>query len=179
MRWSVKVALATALMCICVLCAPNLLAATPKFDFDCDTPSGHYSHWKAAHSADGVRIRGTIKVLELRKEGEWVPGAHVYVYGAGGKTLMGLILGMDIADPTKIGASVLGPASRQSREAFASVVWKDASIAFEVDLGSSGNLRFSVDGNAQTVGVPGFVPVAVGLRCTSGNFFFNEVEIAP
>jgi hypothetical protein len=174
-----KSALTTALMCTCVLCAPALFAATPVFDFDCDSPLGHYSQWKAAHSADTVRIAGTIRVLELRRQDEWVPGAHVYVYGAGGKTLMGLILSIDKADPTKIRASVLGPATRQSGEPFVSATWKDVSIHFELELGTSGLFTFSVNGNSHTVSVPGFVPTAVGLRCTSGDFVFGGIVIAP
>jgi hypothetical protein len=174
-----KSALATALTCICALCAPNLFAATPTFDFDCDTPLGHFSQWKATHSKDTVRIRGTIKVLELRREEDWVPGAHVYVYGNGGTALMGLILGIDEADSTRLRASVLGPASRQSHEEFASVSWKDASIPFEVELGSPGLFKFSVDGTSHTVAVPGFMPMAVGLRCTSGEFVFSGIEITP
>jgi hypothetical protein len=169
----------TALICFCTLCAPHALAATPKFDFDCDTPVGHYSQWKAAHGSDRVRIHGTIKVIELRKEDNWVPGAHIYLYGAGGKGLMGLILGIDQADPTKIHASVLGPASRQFSEPFASFAWKDASIVFDIELRGPGQLTFSADASSQTVEVPDFVPVAIGLRCTSGDFVFSGVEITP
>jgi len=174
-----KSAFAAVLTCICFLRAPISFAETPTFDFDCDTPLGHYSQWKGTHRADTVRIQGIIKVLALRREDNWVPGAHVYVYGKDGTALMGLILGIDKVDPTKLRASVLGPASRQSREAFASVTWKNASIPFEVELASHGILKFSVAGNSQTVATLGFTPMAVGFRCTSGDFLFGGIEITP
>src|SRR5262245_36632744 len=77
-------------------------AETPAHQFDCDTPSGHYSQWKMSLVADQATIKGTVKVLELRKEAQWNPGAHVYLYGAGDALIVGLVLSIDSGDQSKL-----------------------------------------------------------------------------
>lgn len=154
-------------------------AEIPIHQFDCDTPSGHYSQWKTSYGAEAARITGTVKVLELRKEAQWNPGAHVYLYGAGGTPIVGLILSLDSADQTKLRVSATVRGTRTLDQPFASVEWKDRLVTFEVVARASGAIEVSVDGISQEVDVPGFSLSAVALRCTSGNFLFDTVSIAP
>ncbi len=162
-----------------LLRAANVLAEAPRSQFDCDTPSGHYSQWKMTHVAEAARIRGTVKVLELRKEALWNPGAHVYLYSADGSLVVGLILALDKADQTKLQVSAIERGSRTLNEPFASVPWKDREITFQMETNGSAAIRMSVDGISHDIEVAGFAVSAVGLRCTSGNFLFTAVSVAP
>jgi hypothetical protein len=102
-----------------------------------------------------------VKVLELRKEAQWNPGAHVYLYGAGGTLIVGLILSVDSADQTKLQVSVTERGSRTLNQPFASVAWKDRVVTFELVAAASGAIKVSVDGISHDIEVPGFSLSAV------------------
>ena len=107
------------------------------------------------------------------------PGAHVYLYGADGTLIVGLILSVDGADQTKLQVSAAERGTRTLNQPFGSVAWKDRVVTFDVIATESGAIKFSVDGISYDIEIPGFSLSAVGLRCTAGNFLFDAVSIAP
>lgn len=151
----------------------------PTHQFDCDTPNGHYSRWKMSYAAESARIRGTVKLLEPRAEGDWIPGAHVYLYGENGNLIVGLVLTAEATDPATLWVSLIERGNRKSDRPFAAFPWKDESFSFEFTLDASGVIEASVNGASQKIDEPGFHLSAVGLRCTSGNFVFDDVSVVP
>ncbi len=132
-----------------------------------------------SYAAESARIRGTVKLAEPRAEGEWIPSAHVYLYGESGNLIAGPILSAEATDPTKLQVSLVERGTRKSDRPIATFAWKDEIFTFEFTLDASGEIGASVNGATQKIDEPGFRLSAVGLRCTSGNFVFDDVSVAP
>ena len=66
------------------------VAAEPTYDFECDTPPGHYSYWTRTVTHSNVKLAGTITVNEKREHERWNPTISAVFYPDGKKGGFGL-----------------------------------------------------------------------------------------
>jgi len=164
--------------CTWTLCVPVLHAATPAVTFDCDTPAGHYSQWKVDRTAQPVRIGGTVRALELRKEDAWVPGAHVYLYGNDGSIVVGITLSGNDRSTATLSAIVRSRKEEPKTVTLGSIPWSN-SVTFDLRFDGTRTIAITAGGLAHVLELPDFRPSAVSLRCTSGSFLFEKVSVTP
>ena len=66
----------------CLLVTSGLArTAEPVFEFECDTPAGHFSHWSQTLEPGKVTVKGTVTISEKREHERWNPAAAALFIG--------------------------------------------------------------------------------------------------
>ena len=116
------------------------LAAEPVFEFECDTPAGHYSHWSQTLDSGKLTVEGTVTIHEKREHDRWNPVASALFIGnpSGG---FGLQIYTLKAQQDVLLLRITEPQTRDETP-FAMLAGDTKSIPFSLTLGKDGRLDF-------------------------------------
>lgn len=152
--------------------------AAPAINFfDCDVPTGRFSHWNQTLVSNDAGVSGTLQMMEGRKDSKWLPSASVYLIGLDNAQWVGLKMILFNDDPDNVGLVVLDSGAKNEHGILASIPWAGKAVAFSVRLTSSGEVTVTANGKSDTVHVPGFRPRKMELVCSTGQFKFADVVI--
>src|SRR6476646_8381074 len=154
--------------------ATILLVATPAtaLDFDCDTPGASYSAVTLSVSGGNFPVEADIQPKVLRTGEKWQPTAGIAIMSADNKRFLSYRI--SLTDDDRFGAvwsmagmpmpNLVGLISKNEKTRLSILVDGDAAI---LKLGSK----------SQRVDGLGFVPSAIRLTCSSGNFLFSDTRL--
>jgi hypothetical protein len=152
-------------------------AAEPSYDFECDTPAGHYSYWSRTISHGTATISGTITVNEKRADPRWNPTITAMFYLESGKSGFGLQIFMDGIAKDVFFLRITQPGSTKETP-FGTIPSDTKSIPFTVSLDQHGMLQVSVAGQSGSEKIEGFRPKLIQLSCSTGDIEFKNVTVS-
>lgn len=162
----------------CLAFAAIVNAEPSRYDFECDTPAGHFSFWQRTTSGGEITVAGMMTVHEVRKDRKWSAvanivltthtdarrrfGIHVYADRSVSDQLFLSLLKVGGQDPIGLGFLPRG---------------KDP-IPFKLKLDASGLLTASVAGVEASTPLGAFKPEKLELACSTGDFHFSNIVVS-
>ena len=160
----------------CLLVTSGLArTAEPVFEFECDTPAGHFSHWSQTLEPGKVTVKGTVTISEKREHERWNPAAAALFIGNPSGTFGLQIYTLKTRKDVLL-LRITKPGTRDE-EPFAMIAGDTTSVPFSLTLGKDGRLEVTAAGKTATTTVKGYEPRGFQLSCSTGDFLFHEVVI--
>lgn len=181
-EWVASIGL-TVLACGCAdsprLATPVPVApATESYDYECDTPAGHFADWVRTLSATRVQIRGSLLVKEGRQDPNARPVANVLLAGSEVAQTFGLRAQILSASPEQMQIDLLGPLPDKAVVPVATVAWKNQPLEFELALNAAGEIELSAAGHRAALHVGAVTLTRLSLGCSTADAHFAHVTVA-
>ena len=140
--------------------------------FECDAKAGSYGLWKQTLTKGPIRVSGTVRVLEQRRNAEWASNALVLVGIAPKGTGASIIFnGTD-----KFRVELLSHSDLEA--GFGAIPATVEPIPFQVLFDSDGTGSVLVGGITRKVTLKEGSPLLVSLGCGSSRVLFDHVVVA-
>jgi hypothetical protein len=184
--WTASSALA-ALLCSCAdspsAASRNptpvpVTAASESYDYECDTPAGHFADWVRTLSATRVQVRGSLLMKEGRESANAPPVANVLLAGSEVAQSFGLHAQILSASPELLQIDLLGPLSGKAVVPVATVPWKNQPIEFELSLNAAGEAELSAAGHRAALRVGAITLTKFSLGCSTADAHFAHITVA-
>jgi len=161
--------------CLFALARMSDAAEPARQNFECDTPSGHFSYWNRTTSATKIDITGTLTVNELRKDGKWIPTALAILKAADEKTFFGVHL-VSFPKARDLYVVELVKAGGNEKLGLGVIPATSEPLPFAIHL-DAGQVMVSLAGLDASVPVGDFKPASIQLSCSTGDFRFKDFVI--
>jgi hypothetical protein len=153
-------------------------AATESYDYECDTPAGHFADWVRTLSGTRVQIRGSLLMKEGRTDPSAAPVANALLAGSEVAQSFGLRAQILGASPELLQIDLLGPLPDKAVVPVATVPWKNQPIEFELSLNAAGEAELSAAGHRAAVRVGTVTLTKFSLGCSTADAHFAHVTVA-
>jgi hypothetical protein len=167
-----------ALLLVGLLPATSAAAETPRTDFECDTPVGHFSSWKRSVSSAAIEISGKVVLNEVREDKKWSTVANVLLrHGKDRGGRFGIRFYTDKETSNLLYIELLKIGGR-APIGTGSTRHSTKPIAFTLRLDATGLLTAAVAGSAASTQLVDFKPDSFEINCSTGDFEFTDVTVS-
>jgi len=160
------------------LATPAPASAAPEtYDYECDTPAGHFADWVRTLSATRVVVRGSLLMKEGRQHPIAPAVANVLLAGSEVAQSFGLHAQILSASPELLQIDLLGPLPGKAVVPVATVPWKNQPVEFELSLNAAGEAELSAAGHRGALQVGAITLTKFSLGCSTADAHFAHVTV--
>jgi|SRR5688572_12039095 hypothetical protein len=147
--------------------------------FDCDVPPERFSLFTAMLSSQTVEVRGSIELLEYRKDRRWASIASVLLASDDITKGAGLQLAVSPDEPDDVIIVADDGEESTQPEMLGTRPWKGQVIEFVLTLRESGELEVRALGESRVISFAGFTPRKLAFACSGAQFQFSDIVVSP
>lgn len=155
----------------------EVAATIDSYDYECDTPAGHFADWVRTLSASRVVVRGSVLFKEGREHPAARPVANVLLSGTEVAQTFGLRAQILSASPELLQIDLVGPLPGKGTVPVATVPWKNQPIEFELSLNAAGEAELSAAGHRSALHVGQVALTKLSLGCSTVDAHFAHVTV--
>ena len=175
MKWVLRVALGWLAVATPLIGAA---AENPRNDFECDTPTGHFTSWTRSVSSRAIEISGKVVLNEVREDKKWTTVANVLLrHGKDRAGRFGIRFYTD-KDTTNLLYIELSKIGGRVPIGTGSTHHSKKPIAFALRLDAAGLLTAAVAGSEASTQLVDFKPDSFEINCSTGDFEFTDVVVS-
>lgn len=160
------------------LMSAGAFAEEPRaFNYECDTPAGHFSYWNGTVSGGEIEISGKVTVNDLLKDKKWSPGASITLRDKKERpSRFGIRVYAVMKTPDLVFLELLKVGGHEAI-GLGLIPRTKKPIPFTLRLDATGLLKATIAGADASTNLGDFKAASFELGCSTGDFEFTDVTV--